>query len=287
MQSLPHDFRSTENALLQSEARLRAYFEAASVGIARLWLDGTIAECNPAFAAMLGLTQADVMGRKPETLLLDADRSAAARLFAEADAAPLTSGAMELRYLHKGGGTVWGQVSLSCARDPDGRALFYTYVVQDIGERKRVEAQLRRAQRLESVARLASGVAHEINTPIQFIGDNIQFLETAIDSLIALRRKRTEVLDGCELPAGVRERLMALDDEADLTFILAEAPRALGQAMQGIVDVTRVLSAMKRFGPDRDDASSVDIDDALESTLAIAGSGVRPAPKSGRGEVDR
>jgi PAS domain S-box-containing protein len=273
----PHDLRSAENALMQREACLRAYFAAASVGIVRLWLDGTIAECNPAFAAMLGVSQGELMGRKPETLLFAADRGAAARLLAEADAAPLSSRAIELRYVHRDGSTVWGHVSLSCARDENGDALFYTYVVQDITERKRLEVTLRHAQRLESVGRLAAGVAHEINTPIQFVGDNVQFLETSFDALLTLHRRRSEVLAACDLPEAVRAELRALDDEADVGFMAAEIPKALAETMQGVAAVARIVKAMKRFAhPDRgEEQASVDLNDAIECTLAIAGSQVK------------
>src|SRR5207248_9575950 len=73
------------------------------------------------------------------------------------------------------GSDIWIMVSARSLLGPDGQYQGQLAMISDITERKRAEEELYQAQKLESVGRLAAGIAHEINTPIQFIGDNVQF----------------------------------------------------------------------------------------------------------------
>ena len=92
-------------------------------------------------------------------------------------------------------------------------------------ESKRLELELHQAQKLEAVGRLAAGIAHEINTPIQFIGDNARFLGTSLAALARMLGRQREALAGADLPAAERQALAALEEELDLAFVLEQAGR--------------------------------------------------------------
>lgn len=142
---------------------------------------------------------------------------------------------------------------------------------QEMKERQRVEIELRHAQKLEAVGQLAAGIAHEINTPMQYIGDSLQFLQSAFADLQNLSTK----LEQC-LPL-IAEHTSELDsckqaiDEADLDYVRERAPKALDRALQGISRVTQIVGAMNEFShPDRREKSCADINRALLTTLTVA-----------------
>jgi len=126
-------------------------------------------------------------------------------------------------------------------------------------ERERIEAELRLAQKLESVGRLAAGIAHEINTPVQFVSDNITFVRDALPSLIA-------TIGSYRALAGTR----AADDDDDVDYALGHSPQALAAALLGLDRVAAIVRSMKDFAHDRDEKGPVDLNRAVESTLMIA-----------------
>jgi signal transduction histidine kinase len=134
-------------------------------------------------------------------------------------------------------------------------------------ERERLETELRQAQRLEALGTLAGGIAHEINTPCQFVSDNLLFIKSVMSDfgrLIAEYRGA----DLCDSDTGTR--LKNLISEIDLDFLLDETPRAIDQSLQGIGQVSRIVSAVKEFShPGGADPLPVDINHLLENTIAL------------------
>ncbi len=264
--------RATEDALRESETRFRAIFASAGVGIVRLWLDGRIAECNLAYAGMLGLEPNDLVGRSMFDLLHPSERAGASESM-EATRRRAPSVPVERQYTHKDGSIVWAGVSWSLVETERGEPLFYINVVANVTQRKVLEVELRHAQKLESVGRLAAGVAHEINTPIQFIGDNIHFLETSFNSLLELNAGKDALLaETSSLVPGLTQRVAALTAHADVDYLVEEVPKAITQSLEGIAQVARIVHAMKQFShPDPGDSQSVvDLGAALQSTLTVA-----------------
>jgi len=147
-------------------------------------------------------------------------------------------------------------------------------IVFDVSERKALERQLAVAQKLESIGELAAGIAHEINTPTQYIGDNLHFLSTAFAGLgTALSRVQAEAerLADVAGDAAAREAIAAARSEADVDFLLEEAPRALEQSVEGVGRVTAIVSAMKKFShPGGEEKTAVDINAAVENTVTVA-----------------
>ena len=130
-------------------------------------------------------------------------------------------------------------------------------------ERERIEAELRLAQKLESVGRLAAGIAHEINTPVQFVSDQVAFVRDALPGMVdAFGRYR-------ELAAAADAAAVDADDDAD--YALGRTPAALDAALEGLGRVAAIVRSMKDFAhPDRDEKAPVDLNRAIESTLMIA-----------------
>jgi len=145
----------------------------------------------------------------------------------------------------------------------------------DITTQKKLESELYQAQKLESVGRLAAGVAHEINTPVQFVNDNCYFLRDAVTQISELVRQYREVIaamaDGQLTAEQAREQVAAAEQAADFAFVSENMPTAVERALEGLERVAVIVRSMKEFShPNQGAMSSSDINAAIRSTLTVA-----------------
>jgi signal transduction histidine kinase len=140
-----------------------------------------------------------------------------------------------------------------------------------------LDAAQAQAVRLESIGRLAAGIAHEINTPVQYVADNTRFLaEVFEDVLIALRAAADLASDLASDPAsapgdGARaEPLRRALDALDLDFIAEEIPSALSQSAEGLTRVAKIVRAMKDFSHPGQGRAPADLNRAVESTVQVS-----------------
>lgn len=141
----------------------------------------------------------------------------------------------------------------------------------DISERKNLEMQLAHAQKLEAVGELAAGIAHEINTPVQYLGDNTLFLKEAFEDILEEINKFEEKLK----VTGDKSSLNIFNDskdEIELAYLASEIPKAIDQSLYGIERIGSIVKAMKKFAhpAQSDEMSYFDLQDALESTITIS-----------------
>jgi PAS domain S-box-containing protein len=144
----------------------------------------------------------------------------------------------------------------------------------DITERKRHEMELHQSQKLEAVGRLAAGIAHEINTPIQFISDNTRFLITSFSDEVKLIRKYEQLQQAATLgavDAALLAEISATRTEIDWLYLEEEIPLALDQMLDGLGRVSTIVRGMKEFSHvDRSNEKAPgDINRAIESTLIV------------------
>ena len=144
----------------------------------------------------------------------------------------------------------------------------------DVTEQRLLERQLSQAQKLESIGQLAAGIAHEINTPTQYVGDNVRFLQDAFHDIETLLDKYGDlprvVREGAS-PDEVERLITEAQEQADIEYLREEAPKAIAQSLEGVSRVSRIVLAMKEFShPGTTEKVSVDINRAVESTITVA-----------------
>ena len=141
-------------------------------------------------------------------------------------------------------------------------------------ERQRLELELRQAQKLEAVGQLAAGIAHEINTPTQYVSDNIHFLQDAFADQVRLLEayeQLTNTAAGGSVPDGSLEEVQALAAEIDIDYLKEEAPKAIAQSIEGLERVTTIVKAMKEFAhPGSEEKIPTDLNKAIQTTVDVA-----------------
>ncbi len=141
-------------------------------------------------------------------------------------------------------------------------------------ENKRMERELAQAQKLEAVGQLAAGIAHEINTPTQYVGDNTRFLQEAFADIDKLLGEFDRLLQAAKDDA-VTDELVAEVEAAvrqtDLDYLTDETPKAIRQSLEGVQRVAGIVRAMKEFShPGSDQKHPVDLNRAIQSTLTVS-----------------
>lgn len=179
----------------------------------------------------------------------------------------------KLRNRRKNGDLFWEDATITPILDPTGKISHFLAVKEDVTNQMEIEAQLRQAQKLEAIGQLAAGIAHEINTPTQFVTDNLQFIH---DSWIAV----TELLEAYRasiqssetvIDPSLASSLAEIERKSDFEFIASEMPRAIEQGLDGARRVANIVHAMKEFShPDSAEKIQIDLNKAIESTVTVA-----------------
>jgi len=223
--------KQAEEALRESEERFRGTFENAAVGIAHVHLTGQLLRVNETCCAIVGYTREELLGKNFLDLTHPDDLATTTELFAGLLRGDSLGYTIEKRYLRKDGSSVWAEVVVSLERDAAGKPAYAIGVIQDISERKRLDAELRQAKEAAEAANRAkdeflANVSHEIRTPMNAIlgmaeltldtpltdeqRGNLNIMLTSAEGLLTLIN---DLLDFSKIEAGRLEL-----DEADFSL---------------------------------------------------------------------
>ena len=255
----------------REKEHLATIFESIDEVLVVCDADGTIAAANAACCRLLACNESNVVGH-PVVDFFTTGTTPDSKGDLAASSPLLTVGKREARLQSPNGNPIPVRLSVSALQGRDGAG--YVLVAQDLTATRHFEAELRQAQKLEAVGRLASGIAHEINTPVQFASDSVYFVKEAVAALDGVITKllivNRSVLEGTQSPDAAASALEAAD-EMNLDHTLANLPKAIDRATEGLHRVTTIVRSMKEFAhPDSTEMSSIDLNRAIASTITIA-----------------
>jgi len=265
--------KKVEGALWEAERRFHGIFDNAIIGIFQSTPAGRLIRVNPAMAVTFGYASAGEMMR----LLTDFARqcfvdSKRGEEYLHLMETPGEAQNFECEVFRKDGSKIWLTLSVRAIRQ-NGVAIRHEGMCEDVTERKMLRSQLLQAQKLESVGQLAAGIAHEINTPTQYIGDNVRFLKDAFQDMTRLLESYQRLLTAAKGNALCSETIQSVGEAVegvDTDFLLEEIPKAFEHALDGVQRVSTIANAMKEFShPDRKEKVPQDINRAIRTTIAV------------------
>tara|TARA_B100000676_G_C18032355_1_gene819521 strand:- start:364 stop:1623 length:1260 start_codon:yes stop_codon:yes gene_type:complete len=241
--------------------------------------DNPLIYCNHAFCTISGYSKKEAVGQSNNFLQgSDTDQTT----IAEINAAIRSKSTITTEILHyrKNGTPFWSRLTVSPVFDARDGLINFVSTHQDITELKaakndslQLKRELRQSQKMEALGSLAGGIAHEINTPIQYIGDNLQFIREATESLMAIVDTHCQLLDQLEAKEEFAELISNSQKEyeqKDVKFLREELPLAAEQSIEGVKQVANIVSAMKEFThPTRKEMSPVDLNRVVERSVTV------------------
>jgi len=269
-----------EAALRQSQDLLSTISRNVTDLMAIVDPEGRRLYSSPSYFTHLGYTREELDELTPLALVQPEDQPVIRRALAEVFGRGVQQD-VEYRLRRRDGALLHFESKANPIFQPGGEVFQALIVARDVTERKtaelarkQMEVQLRHAQKLESIGSLAAGIAHEINTPIQYIGDNTAFLGGALPDLLTClaeqRRFLLELEARHSLPAEAAGMLARLH-ELDLDYLTEEIPKAVRQTLEGVARVAVIVSAMKDFShPGGEGKALANLNKAIESTLTVS-----------------
>ena len=244
-------------ALQESESRFRAIFEQAAIGMADASLDARFIRLNQRFCEITGYSREELLGLTFREITHPDDLAQDEQLVAQLLSGELSSFAVEKRYLRKDGGVVWANLLVSLLRSPSGDPLHFVAVVEDItgqkraeDERRHLERQLLQAQKMESVGRLAGGVAHDFNNHLTVINGYCAMLLDEMGADDPLREPVGEILLAGNRAAALTQQLLAFSRKQvaeprviSLNDVVAEAGKMLSRLIGDDIEIVTHFDA--------------------------------------------
>ena len=291
------EFKRNEEALLEAQEELeqrvaqrtaelaergelvKLLVDSAPVAMYGLDARGLVTFCNPTALQLLGYREEEVLAQHSHSLFHHSRPDGSPY---RAEECPIFACFQRGTDVHITDEVFWKKDGTAVPVEYDSRQIWRNgrvvgVVVSffDVSHRKRQEMELRHSQKLEAVGRLAAGIAHEINTPIQFVSDNTRFLQTSFQDELRLMHKYEELAaaaSGHEVLPELLAQAAEIREQADWPYLEEEIPKAMEQMLEGLGRVSTIVRGMKEFSHvDRtNEKAPADLNRALESTLIVA-----------------
>ncbi|MCP3943999.1 MAG: PAS domain S-box protein [Desulfobacteraceae bacterium] len=264
-----------EKSLLLSERDFEAIFELVGEGFYRTDDQGGIIMANPVAIKMLGYDSLEEsLGISMLDLYSNPDDRAKALdlLFKEGRLS-----AYEVEMKKKDGQIISVLINSHVRHNDIGEFIGIQGTVVDITHRKYLETEQIHSQKLAAIGSLAAGIAHEINTPVQYVSDNTSFIQESFNDLNCVWDATGRLLEVIKKKEGIDSTMDAAKiladalEKADLDYLKEEIPLAIEQSLDGLAKIARIVLSMKEFShPGGDAWELTDINHTLDNTIIVA-----------------
>lgn len=251
-----------ERAKAESDRRVKAIFNGVGTFVMLLLIDGAVVEINRAALAFRGLAREQVTGEPLWDGPWFGDQDEARRAIRDAveTAALGDATTLDLEFANDAGDRHIFTISAKPVLSASGDVLYVLFEAHDMTDvvtmqarNRELEMEVMHGQKMESLGTLAGGIAHEINTPMQYIGDNLKFVRDSFVDIAARLEAAADPPDG------------------DTRYLLDEIPAALTEALEGVERVRKIVGAVKDFSyPDSGHKAWADLARALETTATVS-----------------
>ena len=257
----------------EERVRLTTALEQAAEAIIVTDTEGVILYVNPSFESLTLYSRDDAVGKHNDLIHSEKqDASVLAEMRATVRKGKVWKG--RIANTRKDGTLYQAETTISPVRDATGEIINFVIVSYDVTKEATLEAQLIQAQKMEAIGELASGIAHEINTPTQYIGDNIRFFQESFNDILRMIEKCEALVGQIRTDAPARTTADEINDliqQIDLDYLKEEIPIAIGQSIEGNSRVAEIVRAMKEFAhPGIEEKTAIDVNHAIKNTLAVA-----------------
>ncbi len=260
--------KKDQEALRASEEFRRSIIESSHDGICVLDITGKTVYMSPAASALLGQAAEESTRRDLFSLFEEPGLKAAREAWELARNGG--RGTFDANVRIDGQARTWDFV-LSPITDASGAVEQLVCSFRDITDRRALESRLAQAEKLESIGQLAAGIAHEINTPVQYIGDNARFLADSFRELDQLLAVCQSAARGELAADGVAATFAGLAERLDLAYLRAEIPQAIEQSVQGLEHVAGIVRAMKEFSHQgAAEKTPTNLNDSIDTALTVS-----------------
>jgi len=258
--------------LQAAHAEEGALLAAISSILIGLDLNGSVTQWNAVAEATFGVSVADAFGKPLAAIEIKWDWASIQQQIDRSLSSESPAQLDDVRYRRRDEKPGFLGLKINPVKDADGSPRGFLLLGSDITQRRILESQLAQAQKLESIGQLAAGIAHEINTPTQYIGDNVRFLKDSVSELGPLLRTANRFLESqSQDTSELLEQLREAGRQCDLGYLIEEIPKAIDQSLQGVGQVARIVRSIKEFAhPGQTEKAASDLNRAIESTAIVA-----------------
>lgn len=228
---------------------------------------------SPSGERILGFTEEEIIHLPPLALVHPEDVARIDELARRV----LSRGHREtalMRCQKKDGSYLHFEANMNSVKDDNGRPVHLVVTARDITDRHKREVQARLNQKLESIGLLAAGIAHEINTPTQFISDNARFLTEAFEKfnrLITSYRQTLKSVGNLGVLSNELATVTALEEACEVDYYSNEVPRTLEQSLEGLSRVAKIVRSLKEFShPGSPNRTPIDLNHAIENAITVS-----------------